>query len=61
MNSICSNLDILQFTERLERQYHILQSSLLNETRSDRWIQENIEPDGNVLPEVYNIINWSPY
>ena len=56
MSGICHNLDMLVFTERLEQQYHTLQSSLVNETRSDSWIQENIEPD-NVLPEVYNIIN----
>ena len=55
MTGICESLDLLTFTEQLERQYHTLQSSMLNQTLSNQWLEENIEPD-NVLPDVYDII-----
>ena len=59
MNNLCSYLDVLEFTERIERQYHSLQSLILNDTRSDLWIQENIQAD-DVLSEVYHIIKQQP-
>lgn len=55
MTGICSNLDILIFTETLWSSYYEVQSSLLNDTNSDKWIEENIERD-SVRPEVYDII-----